>query len=836
MAILADVVQELKESNKTSSLQVDFQVETAAGIEILNGTLASLVGVLTTFAASFPQTIMHGFQDLINSDEKIYNQEKKDNDTREKLKDREGDGEEEKSVPQKIKGSFTEEFSKAKDTKLTDPNGLFGGVIKTMQEISGIAGAFAGNFMKIVGIFKTGLVFLGNSLMGLFSAITLPMVAIAAAIGALVLGVMNFIEDFKGQEGSLTDKIIAGFFGFADGIFKLLTVPLDWIKSLISTIAEFFGFDGAAEVLDSFSFTDIMDGFTDSVRDWVIGLKDKLVEAITSFVPSGILKFFGFDAGGEKEEKSNKRGMEIPRDSEQTYSTMTKSGMQDLTEEEIKQGRKDGTIKRSIAKDQLDRIKEGVDDTDAPTKINPETGKRGREIGAKYGSTTTETRADGATVTTERKPNAMGQAAIDAANEIKKKQQQRGRVIGEAPAAPTKVSTETGKRGRVIGEAPAAPTKVSTETDKRGRVIGEAPAAPVKTVAEKETEKQIVADMQAGATPEEAVEKAMKVRKEGLADGTIKGTGKPIKTAGPKTVSAREGADALDEAEQLQSSIDALKAEMAALGSAFDPENIAKFKEGLDLTTDEGKAEAKGRRDKFIEGQSEFTDKIKVLQAQKDKVMQTVDKAFGGPDTRTVDKAFGGSDGFDAALEGDDDFEDTGSDDDFYSTRETGAKPTKVTGGTVVTGGGFTVKTESAEAKAERESAVAKEKKMFDAEKKAFALLEQQGVIGADEFLDSDDPRMKQVAELAQKIFDGDLKPTAVGGAQEMASLSDNMASANTKMMDNKAESSTASVNAVNVSDSSTTVNSTTVNTAPMPSPMDKSDRSTQGAYRGRKI
>ena len=776
MATLADVVQELKESNETSSLQVEFQVETAAGIEKLNETIASLVGVLTSFAVAFPQVVLGGFQDLINSDENIYQKEKKDEDTRQKIKSRKGDGEEEKSVPQKIKGSFTEEFSNAKDTKLTDPNGLFGGVIKTMQEIAGVAGAFAGNFMKVIGIFKTGLVFLGNSLMGLFSAITLPMVAIAAAVGALVLGVMNFIEDFKGQEGSLTDKIIAGFFGFADGIFKLLTVPLDWIKSLISTIAEFFGFDGAAEVLDSFSFTDIFDGFTDSVRDWVIGLKDTLVEAITSFVPSGILKFFGFDAGGEKEEKSNKRGMdlgstdtsmkedgkrgmEIPRDSEKTYSVMTKSGMQKLTEEEIKQGRKDGTIKRSLAKEALEEIED------------------------------------------ERKTEQiLGK---------------RGRVIGEAPAAPTKVSTETAKRGRVIGEAPAAPTKISTETGKRGRVIGEAPAAPVKTAAEKETEKQIVADMKAGATPEEAVEKAMKVRKEGLADGTIKGTGKPIKTAGPKRVTAREGAAALEQAEKLQSEIDALKAQMKSeMGSVFDPENVAKFKEGLDLTTDEGKAEAKARRDKFLEDQSVFTKKIDALKEQKDKVMQTVDAGLGGPD----------------------DFEDTGSDDDFYSTRETGAKPTKVTGGTVVTGGGFTVKTESAEAKAARESAVDKEKQMLEAKKKAFALLEQQGVIGSDEFLERDDPRMQQVNELAQKIVAGDLKPTAVGGAQEMENLSNNMSSANTKMMDDKAESSTASVNAVNVSDSSTTVNSTTVNTAPMPSPMDKSDRSTQGAYRGRKI
>lgn len=781
MATLADVVQELQESNETSSMQVDFQVETAAGIEKLNSTIGSLVGVLTSFAASFPQVVMSGFQDLINSDEEIYKKEKKDEDTREKIRGREKDsGEEEKSVPQKIKGSFTEEFSKAKDTKLTDPNGLFGGVIKTMQEISGIAGAFAGNFMKIVGIFKTGLVFLGNSLMGLFSAITLPMVAIAAAISALVLGVMNFIEDFQGQEGSLTDKIIAGFFGFADGVFKLLTVPLDWIKSLISTIAEFFGFDGAAEVLDSFSFTDIMDGFTDSVRDWVIGLKDKLVEAITSFVPAGILKFFGFDAGGEEEAPEKPKAP--------TERVMTTEGFKDLTREEIEEGRKEGTIKRSLAKEAL------------------------RSLDMRERAAAQKEKDDSERVPTEGRID--GTAALSGKTE-EKTVKVGGVVVEKDGVARTDFSKEEQQRIDFARNAMLMMGGKDPMPQKRGRVIGEAPA-PVKVVsAAPATEKQIVADMQAGAIPEEAVQKAMKVRKEGLADGTIKGTGKPIKTAGPKRVTAREGAAALEQAEKLQSEIDALNEQMKSeMGSVFDPENVAKFKEGLDLTTDEGKAEAKARRDKFLEDQSVFTKKIDALKEQKDKVMQTVDAGLGGPD----------------------DFEDTGSDDDFYSTRETGAKPTKVTGGTIVTGGGFTVKTESAEAKAARESAVDKEKQMFEAKKKAFALLEQQGVIGADEFLDKDDPRMQQVNELAQKIVAGDLKPTAVGGAQEMASLGESMSSANTKMMDNKAESSTASVNAVNVSDSSTTVNSTTVNTAPMPSPMDKSDRSTQGAYRGRKI
>lgn len=784
MASFEQVVSELKELNGTSEITLEAQFETKDEISALEKVLAS-------FMNSIPAAILAGFQDLINANEDIYKKEKKDDDTREKIKGRkgdDGDGEKE-GFAQKIKGSFKKGFEEDQKTTLSED--IFGGTIKKIEEVSNLAGAWSGRIMKVLSVLRVGLVAFGGAIStfftGLMTALApiaaalapllLPIAAIAAGVTALVMGIQGFLDGFQSQEGTLLDKIFGGISGFVKGFMKILTIPLDWMKDILSGILGFFGFDGAAEALDSFSFTELFGGLVDSIKEFVIGLKDLIWEKIKA-VGNSIKSFFGFgddedeetnakaeaesdkkeeEIKKEKEEESNKRGMdlgstdtsmkedgkrgmEIPRDSEKTYSVMTKSGMQKLTEEEIKQGRKDGTIKRSLAKEALEEIED------------------------------------------ERKTEQI-----------------------------------LGKRGRVIGEAPAAPTKVSAETGKRGMVIGD---APVKTAAEK----QIVADMQAGATPEEAVGKAMKVRKDALVAGTIEGTGAPVKVAGPKTVSARAGADALTEAEQLQASIDALKAEMAALGSAFDPENIAKFKEGLDLTTDEGKAEAKGRRDKFIEGQSEFTDKIKVLQAQKDKVMQTVDKAFGG------------SDDFDAALEGDADFDKKETIDEFLMRTE-GRTPTKVKGGTIVSGGAETVRVESAEAKAERESAVAKEKKMLDAEKKAFAMLEQQGVIGADEFLDSDDPRMKQVAELAQKIFDGDLGPTLVGGQASAVAQSTAMSGEQKKLAAAKESEQTAANNVmVAPTNNSTSVVNTKNNYGPMPSAVDKSDRTHRGSYRGKQI
>jgi len=775
MASFEQVVSELKELNGTSEITLEAQFET-------KDEISALEKVLVSFMNSIPAAILAGFQDLINANEDIYKKEKKDSDTRDKIKGRkgdDGDGEKE-GFAQKIKGSFKKGFEEDQKTTLSED--VFGGTLKKIEEISNLAGAWSGRIMKVLSALRVGLVAFGGALSSLFTGLMTmlapiaaavapllaPIALIAAGVTALVMSVQGFLDGFQSQEGTLLDKIFGGIAGFVKGFMKILTIPLDWMKDILSGILDFFGFDGAAEALDSFSFTELFGGLVDSIKEFVIGLKDLIWEKIKA-VGNSIKSFFGF--GDDEDEETNAKA----------------EAESDKKEEEIKKEKEEESNKRGM----------DLGSTDTSMK---EDGKRGRKIGEKYGSTTTETRADGTIVTTERKPNAMGQAAIDAANQIKEQQQKRGLVIGEAPPAPTKVSEETGKRGMVIGDA------------------------PVKTAAEKETEKQIVADMQAGATPEEAVGKAMKVRKDALVAGTIEGTGAPVKVAGPKTVSARAGADALAEAEQLQASIDALKAEMAALGSAFDPENIAKFKEGLDLTTDEGKAEAKARRDKFIEGQSEFTDKIKVLQAQKDKVMQTVDKAFGG------------SDDFDAALEGDDDFDKTETIDEFLTKTE-GKTPTKVTGGTIVSGGAETIRVESAEAKAERESAVAKEKKMLDAEKKAFAMLEQQGVIGADEFLESDDPRMKQVAELAQKIFDGDLGPTLVGGQASAVAQSTAMSGEQKKLAAAKESEQTAANNVmVAPTNNSTSVVNTKNNYGPMPSAVDKSDRTHRGSYRGKQI
>ena len=79
------------------------------------------------------------------------------------------------------------------------------------------------------------------------------------------MGVMGFVDAFKGQDGDMFDKILAGLTGFSNGLLKALTIPLDWIIDLTAKVLDFFGFDGAAKVLEEFSLSAMVDSLTDGV-------------------------------------------------------------------------------------------------------------------------------------------------------------------------------------------------------------------------------------------------------------------------------------------------------------------------------------------------------------------------------------------------------------------------------------------------------------------------------------------------------------------------------------------------------------------------------------------
>jgi hypothetical protein len=68
---------------------------------------------------------------------------------------------------------------------------------------------------------------------------------------------MGAIDGFKGTDGNIVQKILGGLGGAIKGFMKLVTVPLDLVKSLISWIAGKFGFTEFEKLLDGFSFTEL---------------------------------------------------------------------------------------------------------------------------------------------------------------------------------------------------------------------------------------------------------------------------------------------------------------------------------------------------------------------------------------------------------------------------------------------------------------------------------------------------------------------------------------------------------------------------------------------------
>ena len=193
------------------------------------------------------------------------------------------------------------------------------------------ASMFAGPLGKVMKVIKKGLTVLRVAMVSLFTGVAsaisglvstltaaltpllgalAPFIAIAAVVAAgvtaLVLGIKNMVADFQGQEGGLFDKILAGILGFFDGFMKILTIPIDWLINLTAKVLEFFGFDGAAKVLEDFSLTQLVDDMTDGILDFLLMIKEGIV-GFAKDAWNGIKSFFGF---GDDEDNVDSKELE----------------------------------------------------------------------------------------------------------------------------------------------------------------------------------------------------------------------------------------------------------------------------------------------------------------------------------------------------------------------------------------------------------------------------------------------------------------------------------------------------------------------------------------------
>lgn len=120
-----------------------------------------------------------------------------------------------------------------------------------------------GNFFKF---FAAKFAPLGKVLGKLFLPVTIIM--------GIFDGIKGAISGAKEESGT-AGKFVGGLMGAISGILVgLVGMPLDLLKDLVSWIAGKMGMDGASEFLDSFSFSAIIGGVFDVVKDFFMAIVD----------------------------------------------------------------------------------------------------------------------------------------------------------------------------------------------------------------------------------------------------------------------------------------------------------------------------------------------------------------------------------------------------------------------------------------------------------------------------------------------------------------------------------------------------------------------------------
>ena len=142
------------------------------------------------------------------------------------------------------------------------------------KAFSVIEGGFKGLFNALGKGFKgmrLGLVALRTNLAATLVPLT-PIIAIAAAIGAVLFSLKSSFDVFKTSLEEGDSMMTAVGKAILDFTATLVTLPLQLAKKLVGFFAGMLGFDGIKEKLDNFSFKDgfinIITGFVDKVKNF----------------------------------------------------------------------------------------------------------------------------------------------------------------------------------------------------------------------------------------------------------------------------------------------------------------------------------------------------------------------------------------------------------------------------------------------------------------------------------------------------------------------------------------------------------------------------------------
>lgn len=230
--------------------------------------------------------------------------------------------------------------------KLLKPFIAMGDFFKNIgSKISGLFGK-SGTFGKVFGIISKGFAPIAKFAAGFGSVLGKLFLPIT-----IIMGIVDTVTGF--MDGFEAGGLLGGVMGAIKGLFNgLIMKPLDLLKDGISWIAGKLGFENFSEMLDGFSFEEMFSGLVDGLESILRGVGDWFNDKV-----DWVKSLFGMETSKEKEMRE---GIEKEQAANQPappvkVGVLTKDGMQNLTEEEIREGKKEGTIKRSLANDALKR-------------------------------------------------------------------------------------------------------------------------------------------------------------------------------------------------------------------------------------------------------------------------------------------------------------------------------------------------------------------------------------------------------------------------------------------------------------------------------------------------
>jgi len=251
--------------------------------------------------------------------------------------------------------------------KLLKPFIAMGDFFKNIgSKISGLFGK-SGTFGKVFGIISKGFAPIAKFAAGFGSVLGKLFLPIT-----IIMGIVDTVTGF--MDGFEAGGLLGGVMGAIKGLFNgLIMKPLDLLKDAVSWLASKLGFENFSEMLDGFSFEEVFSGLVDGLESVLRSVGDWFNDKV-----DWVKSLFGFETSKEKEMRE---AVEKERAANQPappvkVGVMTKDGMQNLTEEEIREGKKAGTIKRSLANDALRRAemekeREGIEDVSKRPEAKP---------------------------------------------------------------------------------------------------------------------------------------------------------------------------------------------------------------------------------------------------------------------------------------------------------------------------------------------------------------------------------------------------------------------------------------------------------------------------------